>query len=127
MDANAVNTDGLRELLQPAFKLRWDGERAAYFVNTPGIGNTDVYTADQMRAYAKPYADRLAAVEAELAALRAGIAAAPVVTAGVCELEHGEYCTEVWSSVPIDTERNKYRLLPDSGEVQPPHDDGEGK
>jgi hypothetical protein len=45
--------------------LRWDGERAAYFVNEPGIGNTDVYTADQMHAYAKSAADRAEVVEAE--------------------------------------------------------------
>jgi len=36
------------ELPEPAFRLRWNGTRAAYFVNKPDIGDTDVYTADQM-------------------------------------------------------------------------------
>ena len=44
-------------LPEPAFRLKWkDG---AYYVSKPSIGDTDVFTADQMREYAKK------AVEAE--------------------------------------------------------------
>lgn len=44
-------TDQMTDALPgPAFQLKWrDG---AYYVSEPNIGNTDVYTADQMRAHA---------------------------------------------------------------------------
>ena len=46
-------------LPEPAFRLKWkDG---AYYVSKPSIGDTDVFTAEQMREYAKK------AVEAERA------------------------------------------------------------
>lgn len=34
---------------EPAFKLTWRGDLARYFVSKPNIGNTDVFTADQVR------------------------------------------------------------------------------
>lgn len=37
------------ELPEPAFKLYWRGDLAAYKVSKPNIGDTDVYTADQLR------------------------------------------------------------------------------
>jgi hypothetical protein len=45
--------EGLPELPEPEFLLRWDSQRAAYYVSKPQIGDIDVYTADQMRAYAQ--------------------------------------------------------------------------
>lgn len=51
MNANKQDAGGLPELPAPDFMLRWDSMRAAYYVSRPNIGNTDVYTADQMRAY----------------------------------------------------------------------------
>lgn len=41
----------LPPLPEPAFRLTWKGERAAYYVSKPGIDSTDCYTAEQMRAY----------------------------------------------------------------------------
>jgi hypothetical protein len=38
------------EMPEPAFKLRWHAQDARYTVSKPNIGDTDVYTADQMRA-----------------------------------------------------------------------------
>jgi DNA-binding phage protein len=38
------------ELPEPAFRLKWKG--GAYYVSEPNIGDTDCYTADQMRAIA---------------------------------------------------------------------------
>lgn len=37
-----------QELPEPAFRLTWNG--SAYYVSKPNIGDTDCYTADQMRA-----------------------------------------------------------------------------
>jgi hypothetical protein len=34
---------------EPAFKLTWRGDLARYFVSKPNIGNTAVFTADQVR------------------------------------------------------------------------------
>ena len=36
------------KLPEPAFRLKWTG--SAYKVDKPDIGDTDVYTADQLRA-----------------------------------------------------------------------------
>ncbi len=38
------------KLPEPAFRLTWSGYAAEYKVNRPNIGDTDCYTADQMRA-----------------------------------------------------------------------------
>lgn len=38
------------KLPEPAFRLRWDGASASYRVSKPNIGDTDVYTAEQVRA-----------------------------------------------------------------------------
>ena len=35
---------------EPAFRLRWHSISARYTVSKPDIGDTDVYTATQMRA-----------------------------------------------------------------------------
>ena len=40
------------EIPEPAFRLKWRGDRAAYYVDKPNIGDTDCYTADQLRAAA---------------------------------------------------------------------------
>lgn len=37
------------ELPEPAFKLSWIGDKAEYRVSKPRIGNTDVYTPEQVR------------------------------------------------------------------------------
>lgn len=42
----------LPPLPQPEFRLKWKGAMAAYFVDKPNIGDTDCFTADQMREYA---------------------------------------------------------------------------
>ena len=47
-------------LPEPSFRLVWLSDRAVYKVTKPNIGNTDVYTAEQMHAYAS------SAVEAAL-------------------------------------------------------------
>lgn len=38
-------------LPEPTFKLWWDSKNARYTVSKPNIGDTDVFAADQMRAY----------------------------------------------------------------------------
>lgn len=52
---------------------------------------------------------RIAALEAGMRGL---VESSQTVTAGCCEFEHGEYCTEVWSADSVDTENNKYVLIP---------------
>ena len=47
----------LPPLPECAFELRWDAERTGYFVSKPSIGDTNVYTADQMQAYARAAID----------------------------------------------------------------------
>ena len=58
-------TDDLM-LPEPEFRLKWkDG---AYYVSKPSIGDTDVFTADQMREYAELVrADEREAMVAEAA------------------------------------------------------------
>lgn len=51
------------ELPPPAFRLKWVSRLAAYYVSEPNIGDTDCYTADQMRA-------AVAKVAAELVQMR---------------------------------------------------------
>lgn len=45
------SAEGLPHLPAPDFMLRWDSQRAAYYVSRPNVGDTSVFTADQMRAY----------------------------------------------------------------------------
>lgn len=59
-------------LPEPSFQLVWLGDRAVYKVTKPNIGNTDVYTADQLRAYAQQYAEQRVAEEREACAELAG-------------------------------------------------------
>lgn len=51
------------ELPEPAFRLRWKGAEGRYTVSEPNIGDTDCYTADQLRAAVE--ADRKRARAAE--------------------------------------------------------------
>lgn len=54
---------------EPAFKLKWRDAR--YYVSEPEIGDTDCYTADQVRDTAIKYADaRCAKLQEERDALR---------------------------------------------------------
>ena len=47
---------------EPSFKLRWHDDGARYTVSKPNIGDTDVFTADQLReAYAAGAAAQLSA------------------------------------------------------------------
>lgn len=39
-------------LPEPSFRLTWNFWQAEYKVSKPNIGDTDAYTADQMREYA---------------------------------------------------------------------------
>ena len=48
------------KLPEPEFQLKWHSSPAAYRVSKPNIGDTDVYTAEQMQA---AYAAGLAARE----------------------------------------------------------------
>ncbi len=43
-------------LPEPSFQLVWLTGRAVYKVTKPNIGDTDVFTSDQMHAYAQQYA-----------------------------------------------------------------------
>ena len=43
----------LPPLPPPSFLLKWRGDEGRYLVSEPNIGNTDVYTAEQMEAYAR--------------------------------------------------------------------------
>lgn len=53
-------TDELPPLPEPAFRLKWVG--GEYKVTKPNIGNTDVYTADQLRAAVLAERERCAKV-----------------------------------------------------------------
>lgn len=50
---------------EPAFQLRWHSVRAAYSVSKPDIGDTEVYTADQMRQAIQAASDLAAKRERE--------------------------------------------------------------
>lgn len=52
---------------EPAFKLTWRGDLARYFVSKPNIGNTAVYTADQVRKAMQAVNERAAKLAATLA------------------------------------------------------------
>jgi hypothetical protein len=43
-----MNAEKIKELPEPAFRLMW--KHGAYYVDKPEIGDTDVYTAEQVRA-----------------------------------------------------------------------------
>jgi hypothetical protein len=58
---------------EPAFKLTWRGDLARYFVSKPNIGNTDVFTADQVRAAILGATERAAKVVEHYAASYADI------------------------------------------------------
>ena len=47
------------QMPKPAFRLKWRGKDAAYFVDKPNIGDTDCYTFEQLRAYAAQEVARL--------------------------------------------------------------------
>lgn len=44
-------------LPEPAFRLKWDGSSSSYKVDKPNIGDTDVYTAEQVNALVSAAAD----------------------------------------------------------------------
>lgn len=50
---------------EPAFRLRWHSVRAAYSVSKPDIGDTNVYTADQVCEAMKAVAERCAVLDEE--------------------------------------------------------------
>lgn len=52
---------------EPAFQLRWHSVRARYTVSKPHIGDTEVFTADQMREAIKGATERAAKLAAQLA------------------------------------------------------------
>lgn len=52
---------------EPAFQLRWHDIAARYTVSMPNIGNTDVFTADQMREAIKGATERAAKLASDLA------------------------------------------------------------
>lgn len=52
---------------EPAFKLTWRDDLARYFVSKPNIGNTDVFTADQVRQAMLDATERAAKLAAGLA------------------------------------------------------------
>ena len=55
-----MNIEELVKMPEPAFKLRWNVYSASYSVNRPNIGDTDCYTADQLRAYGEAVAAAVA-------------------------------------------------------------------
>ena len=58
------------KLPEPAFRLTWDDSRAGYYVSKPNVGDTDVFTADQLRAAVlADRAERASAADLELPSL----------------------------------------------------------
>lgn len=55
-----MTIEELVKMPEPAFKLRWNVYSASYSVNRPNIGDTDCYTADQLRAYGEAVAAAVA-------------------------------------------------------------------
>ena len=134
MDADAVNTDELREMLNDIG--RWDhiGESFREAV-------CEVYGAGAWDRLLDAL-DRLAAVEAELAALRADARGHEQTLRAALEFvskfTSGNSVMRDVRAIAVRAgptiaqeatflrDQINARLLPDSGEVQPPHDDGEG-
>jgi hypothetical protein len=63
----ALHADLEALMPEPAFKLTWRGDLARYFVSKPNIGNTAVYTADQVREAMQAATERAAKLAATLA------------------------------------------------------------
>jgi hypothetical protein len=78
-----TNTDAVREALPPpAFHLFWRADQAAYKVDVPSIGDTDVYTADQMREYALA---ATASTQAEVQRLREALTRSAELLSGMAD------------------------------------------